>query len=75
MRKLITMAVLMMAATISASAAKSWPTEANKLPNTSWPTEVTKFPKFPDVDCHKFPSWPSSEPSWPIEPVVSWPEC
>ena len=69
MKKFFSLAVLMVAIVISASAATkgSWPTNVSKFP--SWPVIESKLPKFPTEP--KFPKLPS----WPTAPVVSWPGC
>ena len=69
MKKFFSLAVLMVAIAISASAATkgSWPTNVCKFP--SWPVIDSKLPKFPTEP--KFPKLPS----WPIAPVASWPGC
>lgn len=67
MKKMISLAVLMVAIANSASAATkgSWPTNAYKFP--SWPVVEGKYPKLPAEP--KFPK----APSWPTEPEASWP--
>lgn len=69
MKKMISLAVLMIATVISATAATkgSWPTNVCKFP--SWPVIEGKLPKLPAEP--KFPKLPS----WPTEPVASWPGC
>jgi len=69
MKKIFSLAVLMVVIAISASAATngSWPTSVSKFP--SWPVIEGKFPKFPAEP--KFPKLLS----WPTAPVASWPEC
>ncbi len=75
MKKTFSLAAVL-AIAISASAATkvgelfaskypSWPIMEGKYP--SWPLAEAKFPKFPaEANLLKFPSWPS-------EPVESWP--
>jgi len=75
MKKIFSLLAVLAIAISATAATKGYEHAANKYP--SWPVMEDKYPSWPVAE-GKFSKYPaegesSKFPSWPSEPVASWP--